>query len=108
MVNLEDAQVWIRIAKGKGVEPCAKHERLGDAVVANARSKDILCEPGTAHHERTHCGGVWLARGGGCSAELFAGLGRKDRQRERIVEDERALIMDLVRGTAHGDTKRGS
>ena len=76
--------------------------------LANACGEDVFGEARAADHEGAQGCGEWLARGSRCALEFEAGLGRKDGDGEGIFEDERVRVMQLVRGSAHGDTKGGA
>ena len=108
VINLEDVHVRIGVAQREGVETGAEDERLSDIVAANAFSEDIFGEASAADHEGAQGCGEWLARGSRCALEFEARLGREDGDGEGIFEDERAGVMQLVRGSAHGDTKGGA
>jgi hypothetical protein len=98
-------QVGVGIAECEGVEASAENERLADAVVADSRGEDVFGEARTADHEGAERRRERLTRSGRCALEFEAGVGWKDWDSERVFEDERARVMQLVRGAAHGDTK---
>jgi hypothetical protein len=77
-------------------------------MIANSGGKNILGEARAADHEGAQGSGERLARGRGCALEFETGVGRQDGNGVGVFEDERPRVMQLVRGTAHGDTESGA
>lgn len=102
VVDLEDANVRVRIAISEGVEPRAEDEVLADAIVRMRCGERVFRDARAGHHEGAEGGGegaLFLVRG---ASEFLRVLGAEDADSERIVEDEGMLVVELVRSTAEG------
>ena len=107
MIDFEDVQVGVWIAEREGVEAGTEDECLAHAVI-NACGKYVFREARATDHEGAKGGGEGFARGGRCALNFQPRVGREDGDSKGVVEDERAGVMNLVCGAAHGDTKGGA
>jgi hypothetical protein len=90
----------MRVAAGEGVEAGAENEVLAHAVVADGGGESVLGQPRSSHHKRPESGGERVPEAVGGAADFVGVLVAEDADGERIVEDERLRIVDLVRGSA--------
>jgi hypothetical protein len=105
VIDLEDAEIRVRVAIGKGVEASAEDYELGDAA-ADGEGEFVFGVAGAGGHEGAHVAGCWReavreTRDGS------GGFAADDADRERVFEHFWS-VEELVRGAAEGDALGGS
>src|ERR1700733_4428751 len=106
MVDFEDAQLWVRIAVGEGVEACSQENVLGDALGDRARQR-VLGIAAAGDEKGAERNGKRAVRTSGRAAQLF-GVGlAKDGNRDGVVENQRRGVVELVSGATQGYAECG-
>ena len=107
MVDFEDAEVWVWVAEGEGVEARSEKDILvyvsaygsGESVLGVAAANDNKGAEGDGVRARL---AAWFGLRG---AVKFVRLGTEDAKGERVVEDAWRDVDELVGGSAECDPK---
>ena len=102
MVHFKHSQIsGIRVTVSKRVEAGAENDVLRH-VLLNGLGQLVFGVPAAGHQKGAEGDGQGFMEPGGGLAQLFRILAAEDRDRERILQDQGAGIVDLVRGPAEG------
>jgi hypothetical protein len=98
VVDLEDAKARIRVAVSEGVEACTEKNILRD-FLRNGSGKIIFGVAAAGDEEGTECHGKRPVGTGRSAMKLVGVSSAEHRNGDRVVEDERSRVVELVRGT---------
>jgi hypothetical protein len=85
VVNLKDAEAWVRVAVGEGVEARAEQDVLGGVEGVEG----VFGVEAAGDEEGPQADGVGAVRALRGAAEFFGVGGAEDADGERVLEDDR-------------------
>ncbi len=114
VIHLEDAEVRVVVAVGKGVEARAEEDVLGDGLIRFAHDclgEEVFGVAAAGDQKGAEGDGEgagfkgWIESG---SAGKFFRMSAEDGDGDGVFEDEGACIVELVGGSAKGHAKSGA
>ncbi len=105
VINLKHPQIRIRVPQRKGIQARPEQNILGDAG-RNSSRQAVLCKSAAHHEPRSQPNGVWPVRTARCALQLGHSVAAKNRNGERVGEDQRRRIVELMSRPPEGHPKR--
>jgi hypothetical protein len=104
VVDLEDAKMRIRVAVGERVEACSEQDVLRNTL-GNGVSEVVFSVTAAGDEEGAKADGERTVRTGGRATKLFGIGGPEDGDGDRVIEDKRLSVVELVCGATQGHAK---